>query len=136
MQLLSNGSSFGISTPSLMAFSRAFSTSRAVRKRRARCWFILARGSNAVNGHEEELLRLYLAEQVFDVVEDANKHFLLAQSESCILAGILVGAVMDDAVHVKLKGSWVSGTLIGQPVGRQSNIEAVEFRYSVIGDDL
>lgn len=62
--------------------------------------------SNSINCHEEKLLRLYLSKQMFDVVEYANKHFFFAEPESGILASIFVRTVMDDTIHVKLKGEY------------------------------
>jgi hypothetical protein len=58
--------------------------------------------SDAVDGHEEELLGLDLAEQVLDVVENSDKHFLLGEPERDVLARVFVGTVVDDAVHVEL----------------------------------
>ena len=45
IQLESNGGDAGMSSPRLMAFCRPSLASWAVRKRRDRCWFILARGA-------------------------------------------------------------------------------------------
>lgn len=59
-----------------------------------------ARG-NAVDSHEEELLRLDFPEEVLDVVEDGNEHFLLGKTEVHIV-NILVCAIVDDAIHVQL----------------------------------
>jgi hypothetical protein len=59
-----------------------------------------ARG-DAIHGHEEQLFRLDFAEQVLDVVEDGDEHFLLGQAEVDIV-GVLVCTVVDDAIHIQL----------------------------------
>ena len=61
----------------------------------------LRTGSNSINSHEEELLRLDLAEKMLDIVEDLDEHLFFGHSESRIV-GILVRTVVDDLVHVKL----------------------------------
>jgi hypothetical protein len=63
---------------------------------------------NAIDGHVEKLLRLDLSKQMLDVVEYANEHLLLAQTKADVFARIFVGTVMDDAIHVKLRGAQVS----------------------------
>jgi hypothetical protein len=60
---------------------------------------------NAVDGHEEDLARLYLGEEVIDVGEDGEDHLLLRQPERSIaLRRRRVRAVVDDAVHVEAVG--------------------------------
>ena len=123
MQLLSKASSLGISTPSLIAFFIAFSASKAVLFRPLRqrpqaprvAFQIEARipetpsallvhlrtRRHTIDSHEKKLLGFYLPEQMLDVVEDGDKHYILRHSE-CRAIVILVRAVVDNAVHIQL----------------------------------
>ncbi|KAF2276441.1 uncharacterized protein EI97DRAFT_39893 [Westerdykella ornata] len=64
----------------------------------------LGSGCDAINRHEEELFRLNLPKQMLDVVEYGNEHLVLCHAEGGRV-GVFVSAVMDDAVHVKLRQS-------------------------------
>ena len=71
---------------------------------------------HAINCHEEQLLRLYLAEEVLDIVEDLDEHLILANMLGDAGIIVIVGAVVDDAIHIK--------------------IEAVKLRNAVFSDKL
>lgn len=59
-------------------------------------------GGNTINGHEEELLRPYLAIQVLNVIENLNEHLVLCHAKSRGV-GLGMSAIMDDAVHIQVK---------------------------------
>ena len=61
----------------------------------------LSSGGNPINGHEEELMRLNLPKKMLDVVKYRNEHLLLGHTESRIV-GVLVGAIVDNTVHIQL----------------------------------
>lgn len=71
--------------------------------------------SHSIDRHEEQLLRLDLAEQMLDVVEYLDEHFILADPLRDTI-GVVVSAVVDDAIHVQ--------------------VEAVELGDAVLGDEL
>lgn len=60
-----------------------------------------------IDGHEEQLLGLYLPKQMLDIVENGYKHLVLSHSEGRTLV-VFVGAVVDNSIHVKLPYSKVS----------------------------
>lgn len=90
---------------------------------------------NAVDGHEEELLRLDLAEQMLYVVEDGDEHLVLGQSKGRRI-GILVRAVMNDAIHIQLRQKPVSRCPWERPWQSATYIEAIELWYPVLRDEL
>ncbi|KAK4127640.1 hypothetical protein N657DRAFT_220882 [Parathielavia appendiculata] len=59
---------------------------------------------DTVDGHEKQLLGLDLAKEMFDVVEDGDEHLLLGETEVNIVR-VLVRTVVNDAVHIQLRGS-------------------------------
>lgn len=61
----------------------------------------LCAGGNTIDGHKKKLLRLNRPKQMFDVVEYLNEHFLLCHPERGAVA-VVVRAVVDDTIHVKL----------------------------------
>lgn len=57
---------------------------------------------DTIDSHEEELLGFNLAKQMFNVVEYADEHFLLAEAKGYVFTCILVGTVMNDTIHIQL----------------------------------
>jgi len=69
-------------------------------------------GSNTVHGHEEQLFRFDLPEQMFNVVEYPDEHLIFAQAELRVIR-VFVGAVVDDTVHVEVEGVELGDTILG-----------------------
>ncbi|KAL5047345.1 hypothetical protein BDW71DRAFT_196794 [Aspergillus fruticulosus] len=57
---------------------------------------------DTIHCHEEELLWFDLAVQVFDIVKDGYEHLILGHSK-CRRVTVLVCAVVNNAVHVKIQ---------------------------------
>src|ERR1700733_6022795 len=75
----------------------------------------LSPGCYPVNSHEEQLLRLDLAKEMLNVVEDLDKHFIFRHAKGDGIR-LIVSTIMDDAVHVK--------------------VQTIEFWYSILSDEL
>lgn len=60
-------------------------------------------GCDAVDGHEEELLWLDLAKEMFYVVEDGDEHCVFSHAERWRVR-ILVSAIVNNAIHIQLSG--------------------------------
>jgi len=70
---------------------------------------------NSIDGHEEQLLWLDLPVKMLNIIEYRNEHLFLRHSEGRIVR-VLVRAVVDDSIHVKVQG--------------------VELGYPILGDQL
>ena len=68
---------------------------------------------DTVNGHEEELLRLDLPEQMLDIVEYLDEHLVFGQTLGGGGVGVIVGTVVNDAVHVQVKTVELGDTILG-----------------------
>src|SRR5271170_1589986 len=62
----------------------------------------LSPGCYPVDSHEEQLLRLDLAKEMLNVVEDLDKHFIFRHTKGDGIR-LIVSTIMDDAVHVKIQ---------------------------------
>ena len=64
----------------------------------------LSSGCASVNGHEEDLSRLDLGEQVVDVGIDSEDHLFLGDPEMHVsLGGRRMGTIVNDSIHVEVK---------------------------------
>src|ERR1700761_4550899 len=61
---------------------------------------LCARG-NAVYSHEKQLLGLDLAEEIFNIIEYGNEHFVFAQAKGSRVA-VFVGTVVNNSIHIQL----------------------------------
>lgn len=82
---------------------------------------------HAIDGHEEELLRFDLAEEMLNVVEYTNKHLFFTQAKRHIFSCILVSTIVDDAIHVKLYSLLVRGYRRGHQVLERRGSRTREF---------
>jgi hypothetical protein len=87
--------------PSLFSIESGSETSRTLLVH-------LGARSDTIDGHEKELLGLDLAKQMLDVVEDGDEHLVFGLARRDAI-GIVVGAVVDNSVHIKL---WLSAVRI------------------------
>jgi hypothetical protein len=62
----------------------------------------LSPGCYPIDSHEEQLLRLDLAKQMLNVVEDLDKHLIFRHAKGYGIR-FIVSAVVDDAIHVKIE---------------------------------
>ena len=89
-----------------------------------------ARG-DTIDGHEEELLGLDLAKQMLDVVEDGNEHLVLGHAGSRAV-GVIMRAVVNDTVHVKLQSVKVMATRLNGG----AYVETVKLGDAVLSNEL
>ncbi len=78
------------------------------------------------------MLRLDLAEQMFNVVEDGDEHLVLGDANRWRVP-ILVGTVVNDAIHVELPRS-SSAVIRGPDSTSGTYVETVELWYPVLRD--
>lgn len=91
--------------------------------------------SNAVDGHEEELLGLDLTEQMLYITKDGDEHLIFGQAKSWRV-GILVGTIVNDAIHIQLRQKRVSSCPVQRPNQAATYIEAIELWYPVLRNEL
>ena len=72
---------------------------------------------DTVDGHEEELLGLDLAEQMLDVVEDLDEHLIFGKPCLGGRVGVVVGAVVNDTVHVEVEVIELGNAVFGDELG-------------------
>ena len=61
---------------------------------------VCTRGMRTIDGHEEQLLRLYDLEELLQIPKDLDDHLLLCDFPSGVVP---VCAIVDDAIHVQVK---------------------------------
>ena len=69
---------------------------------------------------------------MLDIIEDGDEHLVLGHAGGRAV-GIIVGAVVDDAVHVKLRGVSVMARVIDT---QATHVKTVKLRNAVLSNKL